>query len=91
MPTPSVPAKPPPSVPHGPLARFLTHPNAWWHALGHVAAHVARAALPIAAPIVGLLVALVFLAGLIRLVARLRPPGRGQLVEVAIPPTATAS
>lgn len=89
MPTPSVPTTPP-SVPHGPLARFLTHPNAWWHALGHVAAHVARAALPVAAPIVGLLVALVFLAGLVRLVAHLRTTGRGQLVEVAIPPTVEA-
>lgn len=84
------PTTPPQRVPYGPLARFLTHPNAWWHALGHDAAHLARAVLPVAAPIVGVLVALVVLAALVRLLARLRAPVGGHLVEVAMPPSAEA-
>ena len=85
-----VPAAPPPSVPNSPLTRFLTHPGAWWHHLGHDAAHLARAVLPVAMPILGVLVALVVLAALVRLLSRLRAPAGGQLVEVAVPPAAEA-
>ncbi|MDA8263996.1 MAG: hypothetical protein M0T79_01345, partial [Actinomycetota bacterium] len=82
---PPVPTAPPPSVPNSPLTRFLTHPGAWWHHLGHDAAHLARAVLPVAMSILGVLVALVVLAALVRLLARLRAPAGGQLVEVAVP------
>ncbi|MDA8076541.1 MAG: hypothetical protein M0Z40_15165 [Actinomycetota bacterium] len=82
---PPVPTAPPPSVPNSPLNRFLTHPGAWWHHLGHDAAHLARAVLPVVLPILGVLVALAVLAALVRLLARLRAPAGGQLVEVAVP------
>lgn len=85
-----VPAAPPPSVPNSPLTRFLTHPGAWWHHLGHDAAHLARAVLPVAMSILGVLVALVVLAALVRLLSRLRAPAGGQLVEVAVPATVEA-
>ena len=53
----SVPASPSepaasPSLPHGPLAYFLAHPNAWWKDLGHHLAHFASQVLPIAVPVV---------------------------------------
>jgi hypothetical protein len=72
-------------VPHGPLARFLAHPGAWWKELGNHVAHLADRALPVAALVV---VAVAVLAGAVafaRLLARLRPRPGGRLVEVAVP------
>ncbi len=80
----SVPA-PTPSLPHGPLAHFLAHPDAWWKDLGHHLAHFANQVLPIAVPVVIAVLALVTTWAVVRVLGRLRPPSGGQLVEVAMP------
>jgi len=81
---PTVPA-PSPSLPHGPLAHFLAHPDAWWKDLGHHLAHFADQVLPIAVPVVIAVLGLVTTWAAVRVLGRLRPPTGGQLVEVAIP------
>ena len=76
---------PPPSVPNGPLAHFLIHPDAWWRDLGHHLAHVGEAVLPAALAVLTGLTALLVAWALFRTVLRLRPPAAGQLVEVSLP------
>ena len=78
---------PPPSVPNGPLAHFLIHPDAWWRDLGHHLAHIGEAVLPAALAVLAGLTALVIAWGLFRTVARLRTPAAGQLVEIKLPAT----
>lgn len=73
------------SVPNGPLAHFLAHPNAWWADLGHHLAHLGEAVLPTAVAVVAGLTALVAAWVLVRAIGRLRPPAAGQLVEVSLP------
>jgi hypothetical protein len=80
----SVPA-PSPSLPHGPLAHFLAHPDAWWKDLGHHLAHFASQVLPIAVPVVIAVLGVVAAWVVVRVLGRLRPPSGGQLVEVAMP------
>jgi hypothetical protein len=82
--TPSEPA-PSPSLPHGPLAHFLAHPDAWWKDLGHHLAHFADQVLPFAVPMVIAVLALVATWVVVRVLGRLRPPSGGQVVEVAMP------
>ena len=82
--SPSEPA-PSPSLPHGLLAHFLAHPDAWWKDLGHHLAHFANQVLPIAVPAVIAVLALLAAWVVARLLGRLRPPSGGQLVEVAMP------
>ncbi|MGH9171195.1 MAG: hypothetical protein ACRD0Z_10050 [Acidimicrobiales bacterium] len=84
MPAPSPPT-PPPSVPNGPLAHFLAHPNAWWVDLGHHLANLLEAVLPAAVVVIAFLLALMVGWVLLRAVGRLRPPAAGQLVEVSMP------
>ena len=82
--SPSKPA-PSPSLPHGPLAHFLAHPDAWWKGLGHHLAHFANQVLPIAVPVVIAVLGLVTAWAVVRVLGRLRPPTGGQLVEVTMP------
>lgn len=84
-PTTTTTPTPPPSVPNGPLAHFLAHPDAWWADLGHDLAQVGKAVLPAAIAVLAGLVALVIAWAFFRTVARLRPPAGGQLVEVSMP------
>ena len=84
MPASTSPA-PTPSVPNGPLAHFLAHPDAWWADLGHHLARIGEAVLPTAVAVLAGLTALVAAWALFRTVARLRPPAAGQLVEVSLP------
>jgi hypothetical protein len=74
-----------PSLPHGPLAHFLAHPDAWWKDIGHHLALFANQVLPIAVPVVIAVLALVTTWAAVRVLGRLRPPTGGQLVEVAMP------
>jgi hypothetical protein len=76
---------PTPSVPNGPLAHFLAHPNAWWADLGHHLAHLGEDVLPVAVAVLAGLTALVVAWVLVRAIGRLRPPAAGQLVEVSLP------
>ncbi|MDA8070469.1 MAG: hypothetical protein M0Z40_04670 [Actinomycetota bacterium] len=82
---PATAPEPSPSIPHGPLAHFLAHPDAWWKDLGHHLAHFANQVLPIAVPAVIAVLALVTTWAVVRVLGRLRPPSGGQLVEVAMP------
>ena len=76
---------PTPSVPNGPLAHFLAHPNAWWADLGHHVAHLGEDVLPVALAVLTGLTALVIAWVLVRAIGRLRAPAAGQLVEVSLP------
>ncbi len=82
---PSAAPAPSPSLPHGPLAHFLAHPDAWWKDRGHHLALFADQVLPIAVPVVIAVLALVTTWAAVRVLGRLRPPTGGQLVEVAMP------
>ena len=82
---PSAAPAPSPSLPHGPLAHFLAHPDAWWKDLGHHLALFANQVLPIAVPVVIAVLALVTTWAVVRVLGGLRPPTGGQLVEVAMP------
>ncbi|MDA8311137.1 MAG: hypothetical protein M0Z46_11100 [Actinomycetota bacterium] len=84
-PTTTTAPTPPPSVPNGPLAHFLAHPDAWWRDLGHHLAHIGEAVLPAGVALLAGLTALVIAWALFRTVARLRPPAARQLVEVSLP------
>lgn len=84
-PTTTTSPTPTPSVPNGPLAHFLAHPNAWWADLGHHVAHIGEAVLPAVVAVLTGLTALVVAWGLVRAIGRLRPPAAGQLVEVSLP------
>lgn len=81
------PTTPPPSVPHGPLAHFFAHPNAWWRDLAHHLAHLGEDVLPAALAVVAALLALTVAWALLRAVARFRPRALGHLVEVSMPPS----
>jgi len=76
---------PSPSLPHGPLAHFLAHPDAWWKDLGHHLALFANQVLPIAVPVLIAVLALVTTWAVVRALGRLRPPSGSQLVEMAMP------
>jgi len=82
---PSAAPAPSPSLPHGPLAHFLAHPDAWWKDLGNHLAHFANQVLPIAVPAVIAVLGLVAAWVVVRVLGRLWPPSGGQLVEVAMP------
>lgn len=87
MPSTATLTSPPPTIPNGPLARFLAHPDTGWAALGHHLARIAHAVLPIAATVAVVLAVLVALVVLVRVVTRHRSISAGQLVEVDVAPT----
>jgi len=82
---PSAAPAPSPSLPQGPLAHFLAHPDARWKDLGRHLAHFADQVLPIAVPVLIAVLALVAAWAVVRVVGGLRPPSGSQLVEVAMP------
>jgi hypothetical protein len=80
-------ASPPPTIPNGPLSRFLAHPNTWCADLEHHLARIAHAVLPVAVTVAMAIAVFVALVVLVRVLARHRSTSTGQLVEVDVPPT----
>ena len=91
MPPTTTLSPPSPTIPSGPLARFLAHPDTWWADLGHHLARVAHAVLPVAVTVAVALAVLVARVVVVRVVvgvvARHRSTSTGQLVNVEVPPT----